>query len=458
MGGDGPSLAIARHVLATTYDDLPAAAVDAAKRSLLDAVGVTLAASTLGEASAPFAEIARESESDRGGTVIGFGFRAAPGLAAFANGAMAHALDYEDTFDPALVHPNAAVVPAALAVAEAAGGVSGRELIAAVAVGADLTCRIGLTIGGHDDADFSPRFMCGAFGAAAAAGKLLGLDEDALVHAFALSTFQVSFPAEAMAYAASHMRGVRDAYGAQAGVVAAQLAQRGVKAFDQPFEGRHGWFAAYTGDAANVERVLDGLGRDFMGAEVSFKPWPSCRGTHAYIEAALDLIEAHGIDADGIDGARTVVSPFFANLCEPAARRQRPSTAIDAKFSIPFTVATALRHRGVGLDAFSPEALADQDVLALAARIDHAVEPSWTTEEATRGVLELRTRDGREFTRAIDAPLGHPDNPMSLEAIRRKFADCACYARTPVAPEQAARIAAAIEALENVNDVATLLA
>ncbi|HVV94787.1 MAG TPA: MmgE/PrpD family protein [Hyphomicrobiales bacterium] len=456
--GVGVSRVIARHVVGTRFDALPAEAVAAAKASLLDAVGVTLAASSLGEAAAPFAEIARQAEHPRGATVIGFGFKAAPAMAAFANGAMAHSLDYEDTFDEALVHPNAAVVPAALAVAETARApIDGRELIAAIALGADLSCRLGLAVDGHERPGTSVRFMAGALAATAAAGRLLGLDENRLIEAFALAQFQIAFPSETMGYAPSHMRAVREAFAAKAGVLAAQLAAGGVRAFDKPFEGRHGFFGLYTDSADGAERLLDGLGRDFPAARVSFKPWPSCRGTHAFIEAALWMVESEGVRPDAVAAAEAVISPFFRALCEPPERKRRPATAIDAKFSVPFTVATALGKGRVGLDCFDTAAMADGATLALADRIGHRVETGWNTAEATRGVLNLTTRDGRMLSRSIEAPLGHPDHPMSPAAMAAKFAECATYARVPLDGGRADRIAETVAGLERVSDVASLI-
>jgi 2-methylcitrate dehydratase PrpD len=456
--GLGVSRAIAQHVIGTRFDTLPAEAIAAAKASLLDAVGVTLAASSLGEASSAFAEIARQAANPRGATVLGFGFKAAPAMAAFANGAMAHALDYEDTFDEALVHPNAAVVPAALAVAEtAAQPVDGRELIAAIALGADLSCRLGLAVDGHERSGVSVRFMAGALAAAAAAGRLLGLDEGRQIEAFALAQFQIAFPSETMAYAPSHMRAVREAFAAKAGVLAAQLAAGGVRAFDKPFEGRHGFFGLNTDSAEGAERLLDGLGREFPAARVSFKPWPSCRGTHAFVEAALWMVENAGVRVEAVANAEAVISPFFRALCEPPERKRRPATAIDAKFSVPFTVATAFAKGRVGLDCFDAAARGDSTVLALADRIGHRVETGWNTAEATRGILNLTTRDGRTFTRSVEAPLGHPDHPMSAAAMAAKFAECATYARVPLADGGTARIAEAIRRIESMNDVAGLV-
>lgn len=460
MTADNLSTLVARHVRAARFEDLPGEVVDATKRSLLDAVGVTLAASGLGEACGAFAGIAREAEAPAGASVIGHGFRAPPGLAAFANGAMAHALDYEDTFDPALVHPNAAVVPAALALAET-GRADGRRLLTAIALGCDLACRIALAVEGHDRKQaggFSVRFMGGAFGAAAAAGMLLDLSEEELKQALAGTLFQAAFTSEAFSHPPSHMRGVREAFAARAGVVAAQLAKGGVVAFDQPFEARHGLFGLHTAGGFERDVLLGGLGRTFHGGAVSFKPWPSCRGTHAFIEAALGLREAHGIDPDRVASVHATVSPFFAGLCEPAPRKRRPETAIGAKLSLPFTVAAALRAGRLDLASFLPDALRDGATLALADRIDHEVEPAWPTAEATRGRLAIRMADDAEFVRQVDVPLGHPDRPMSDMALREKFLACAAYARIPIAPAEAGRIAAALLSAETMPDMSALFA
>jgi 2-methylcitrate dehydratase PrpD len=452
------SAKVAHHIVATTFADLPDHVVEVTKQSLLDAIGVTFAASTLGEACGAFAEIAREAETPRGATVIGYGFRTSAAMAAFVNGSMAHSLDYEDTFDPALVHPNAAVVPAALALAETLPNIDGRKLITAIALGCDLACRMGLAIDGHDKKGLSVRYMSGVFGATAAAGKLLELTEEQLKHAFASTIFQAAFSSEGFLYGESHMRAVREAFAAKAGVIGAQLAKRGVKAFDQPFEAKYGLFSIYTGGQCNLEPLLTDLGRKFQGANVSFKPWPSCRGTHAFIEAALWLSEKHQIRPEKIRSAHAVVSPFFMNLCEPAPRKQKPQTAIDAKFSIPFTLATALQTGKVGLDAFRPEAMSDGEILKMAARVDHEIEPSWPTEEATRGILRLTTLDGTTLSKQIDAPLGHPDNPMTTAALQQKFVECAAYAQAPIRTDRVTEIGSTIAKLETISNVSGLLA
>jgi 2-methylcitrate dehydratase PrpD len=372
-------------------------------------------------------------------------------MAAFANGAMAHALDFEDTHDATLVHPHAAVVPAALAAAEFSGNVSGRDFLDAVAIGADLSCR--LALGLTESAEkrgfyFIP--MLSAYGAAAAAARVLKLSDAEIVQSLALASCQAVFSDALVSYPASHLRAVRDGFSARAGVTAALLARRGLQAFDRPIAGPGGLYANFARGKFDAARMLNGLGQDYEGAKVSFKPWPSCRGTHAFVESALSILREDAIAADRIERIDVTVSPFFAVLCEPPEQKRRPKTAIDAKFSIPFTVAVALGQGDVTLSGFSGERLTDPKLHALADKVHHAVEPAWTLEQSTRGVLSLSLTDGRRLTREVIDPLGHPLNPMDEDALRRKVEHCLAVARNP---KDAAAVRQLIERLEGLEQV-----
>ncbi|VTU45165.1 MmgE/PrpD family protein [Variovorax sp. PBL-E5] len=447
---------LAAHASGTHFDDLPAQAVAAVKRSLLDALGVTLAAGTLGQASRAFVETARSSGQGPS-RVIGFGFGAAPSLAALANGAMSHALDYEDTHDAALVHPHGIALPAALAVAQAVGGITGAQFIAALAVGADISCRLGLAMADDDTRrGWTMRPLLGTYGAAAAVGKLLGLDEARMVQAFALAFNQATCSSGFLSSPNSHMREIRDAFGAQAAVIAAQLAARGVNAYDQPIEGAHGLYAMYAGGRYDAAQLTSGLGRVFEGANVSFKAWPSCRGTHSFIEAALSLREEAPVAPASIARIDAVVSPTFRILCEPLAQKRSPQTANDAKFSVPFSTAIALVHGRLSLADYLPPALGDPEVLAMAQRVHCEVCNDWNFDDSLRGILKLTLHDGRVWVREISRPLGDVRHPMSEAALLSKFMDCVRYAATPIAPERARRIAAGIATLERAPDLSAL--
>lgn len=437
----------------------PPSAITVTKRAVTDAIAVMSAASGLGEGCGAFAEVARESGESGPCTLLGYDFRASPITVAFVNGAMAHALDFEDTHDATLVHPHAAVLPAALAAAEFAGGVSGREFLDAIAVGADISCRLALGLTESVEKRgyyFIP--MLSAYGAAAAAARILKLSDQQIEQSFALASCQAVFSDALVVHPPSHLRAVRDGFSARAGMTAALLARRGIEAFARPIEGPSGLYANYARRNFNADRLLQGLGSEFEGAKVSFKPWPSCRGTHAFVEAAIALLKENTVQPGQIERIDVTVSPFFALLCTPPEQKRRPKTAIDAKFSIPFTVAIALAYGDVGLRDFSQERLRDPALHALADKIEYSVEPAWQLDQSTRGVLRLTLADGRTFSREIVDPLGHPRHPMDEAASRRKFEDCLASARHPLDAAKIRRLATQLDGLEKVADVRELFA
>ena len=450
------SAQLAGFVVRTEYEDLSPHAAEMTKRCILDAIGVSIAASGLGEGCRAFVDLAREYDGQPRCTILGYSRKAPPEAAAFANGALAHAMDYEDSHDGALVHPNAPTVPAALAIAEGYAPVSGKELMTAVAVGCEVAVRLGLSLR-VSLADFGwyPPPLLAAFGATAAAAKLLRLDERQVLDAFSLTLCQATCSGEIIHSPNSLLRAVRDAFPARAGVTSALLARRSVTGFEAPFEGRAGFFATFARGEYDPAVILTDLGKQFEIENISFKPWPSCRGTHAAIEAALLCRREHGIDPAQIEHVLVRGGRMLRMLGEPLETKQRPATAIDAKFSLPFTTATALLKGRVGLQDFLAPALADSEVLRLAAKV--AVDPDFAATTAIGAVLEIRLRDGRSCRQAIDTPLGAPANPMSLEALLGKFSECATYAADPIDAACAHRFAQSVLSMETLTDSDTEL-
>jgi 2-methylcitrate dehydratase PrpD len=453
---EGLSRAIADHVANTPFSALPAATVHATKRALMDGMGVMLAASGSSAEAEPFIALA---EAEPGPSrILGRGVRAAPAAAAFANGALAHALDYEDAFDAAPTHPNASLIPAALAVAEARGGVSGEELIGAVAIGCDLVCRLGLSLRRTmEEGGWYPPPILGAFGASAAAARLLRLTPREVTDAFSLLLCQVSCPGEIKYSADTVIRAVREAFPARAAVVSAQLAARGVRGFDAPLEGKGGFYRLYVDGAYDLADLLDGLGQHFWIERLSFKPWPACRGTHGYIEAISALKREHRIGGDDVAEIRLEGGEVQRMLFEPEQQKKRPATAIDAKFSLPFTAALALVRGGVGLDDFDETARHDPALLAVAGRVGYAQRPGWGRDRAASAAVELVLRDGRSLSAELDVPLGHPDRPLSDDQLRAKFVDCAGRAAVPIAPAAAEALADSLMRLEDSTELGSVL-
>ncbi len=445
------SATLALHVATANYDDLPPATITATQRALLDGVGVMLAASGLSEDVRPFVSLARTMAGPAEASILGSWERVSPAAAAFANGAMAHALDYEDAFDAAPTHPNASLIPAALATAQSVRA-DGKTLLTAIAVGCDLVCRLALSVGDALERAWYPPPILGAFGAVAAAARLRGLTPAQTLDAFSLMLCQTVAPKEIKHSERTIIRAVREAFPAQAAVVSAALAREGVRGFEQPFEGRGGFFHAFADGRWSEEMLLADLGKRFYIEELSFKPWPCCRGTHPYIEAAQRLRTEVGVRAQDIRSIRASIGDVQRMLCEPLPRKRAPATSIDAKFSIPFTVAAAFVHPEVTLDTFTTVQLGNADVLGLAGR----VEPIACGTSPTSGAVEVELQDGRRYTCEIEQALGHPTRPLSDERLRAKFISCAARAAVNMSAGQAeafcARLAE-VRRAENTNEV-----
>jgi 2-methylcitrate dehydratase PrpD len=453
------SLALAQYIFETNYDSLPYAVVDITKKTLLDGIGVILGAGTLGEGCRAFVNLAIQGGGKQESTIIGFDTKVPSYMAAFANGSMAHALDFEDAREGAPVHPNAANIPAGLAVAESMGKTSGKELITALTLGSDVACRLGLALK-EDPIEYgwyTPAIL-GAFGATTAASKLLKLTPEQMVDAFSLCLCQATCSAEIVYSPNSVVRAIRDSFAAKAGVLSALLAREGVRGFNEPIEGKAGLFSLYAKGDYDAGILLKDLGTLFESANISFKAWPSCRGTHAYIEGALEILKEHNISPADIDNIKVIVGEKSINrrLCEPLERKQRPANAIDAKFSIPFTVATALLHRGVTLNNFTPQALLDADVLSMAEKVTYEIDSKADWRDTAQGYIEITLKNKEVKSKKIKFAYGHPQNPIDTESLTSKFMNCASYSVKEISGEKLERVMRMVMGLEGLHDIREL--
>ena len=459
MGMHPPTLSarIAQHIERAAFVRLPRTTVAATKRAILDGLGVMLAASGCSEDIAPFVDLARAHGGPPQASILGYAERVGLPMAALANGSMAHALDFEDAFDAAPTHPNASLLPAAIAMAEARRPVDGRTFIAAVATGCDLVCRLALSLRRPmEEGGWYPPPILGAYGALAAVARLIRLTPTQIADALSLLLCQNTCPGEIKYSPDTVIRAVREAFPCQAAVLSALLAERGVRGFDQPLEGRSGFFSLYVGGHYEAAALLDGLGERYWIEALSFKKWPCCRGTHAYIEAAQTLRDRHGFGTSQVAQVNIVGGGVQRMLFEPEAQRRAPQTIIDAKFSLPFTIAAALTHDEVTLASFTPESLHDPALLALAAKA--RFELSRVDQGAAAGVLGIVLTDGRVLQHRVPQALGDATRPLDDATLQAKFIDCAMRAAVPMTRALAETLATRILALECESDVGALLA
>ncbi len=450
---------IVEHVRSVCFEQLPSEAVEGAKWDILDTLGTALAGS-----GAPGSKELYEQLRDWGGrpeaTVLVYGDRLPSLHAAFANSAMAHARDYDDTHDRAVLHAGIAVVPASLAIAELRGGVSGRDLLAAVAAGVDLTCRLGLACElGPVESGWIYSSTLGYFGATAAAGKLLGLTSEQLLNAFGIAYSQCAGAHQATRDAALTKR-IQPSFGARAAVLAVLLAERGVTGSHETFEGIDGYFRVYQRDRYRREEILNDLGTRFEVANLSYKPYPCCRYLHAPIDAALALRE-RGVQPWDVKRIRArLSSAAYSAVGQPLEAKQRPKGIVDAQFSVPFGVGAALSKGAVRIDDFTVEGIRDPDVLAVAGKVITEADPEIDRQagrEISPAILEVETVTGQTVTSRVDFPKGHPNNPMSWEELGAKFRDCAEHAALPLDPAEVVRTIDRAADLEHVDDATDLV-
>ncbi len=447
----------ARTVVNTSYEAIPKEAAEVTKKCILDTLGTIAAASSAGQGCKELVKLVKEGAGKRQSTIIAFGGKVPCWMAAFANGAMAHALDYDDHLVSAGIHPSCTTVPAAFAIAGRVGRVSGKDLITAVTLGNDMICRLGLAVRSRSEKWMLSSPM-GCFSAAAVAGKLLGLDEDRMISAFGIALSQ-GCGAREMAYGVgSELRGMYPAFPNKAGVLSALMAQNGIRGPRNSLESRGGFFQVFADGEYDRACLLADLGQRFEGAGMSFKPWPSCGRNHPYIEATLKIVAEQDLHPEDIAEITAFVNRFAQQQCEPLEARRKPATSMDAKYSIPFVIATAVARRKVLIKDFTDKGIKDPLVLQIAQKVTARVDPQLFTEKGVSpGMVEIRTGDGKVFAKRIDVAYGHPANPISMESLIEKFRDCVSYSVKRLPEPNIDKVITMAKNLEDVEDVSQIV-
>lgn len=450
---------IADFVVGTHYEKLPRDAVEAAKKTILDTLGVILAAGGMEPAVRGVVEFATEGAGRPESSVLGFGGRVPAVMAAFANGAMAHCLDYDDQ-TPWGQHSASSLVPAVLAIAErvAAGGgrVSGKDMIAGVAVGQDLFNRFRRHIDWHKDWNFST--VMGVYCATAAAGHILRLSREQVAHSLGIASMQSCGTSAVLNAVGSDLRAMYAGFPARGAVTAALLAHKGITGVPEIFEGKFGVFDMYFGNRYDREGILDGLGTHYTGGLTLYKRWPAVGTAHSHIHATMGLMKDHQIDIDQVQELRVFVGDYHRLMSEPLEARRAPTTLVDAKFSLPFLVAVAAVRRDIGLRDFTARALQDPQVLATAQKVVPVDDATLNWKlDLPPGRVQIVLRDGRSFERVGTGIPGSVEAPMDWDDIVRKFIDCASFAPVPRSASQISAAHHAVERLEEAQDATEMV-
>ena len=443
---------IAEYICTTGLEDFPPDAIDAAKAAITDCLGCALAGS-----HEPLADVLCDYVAGQGGipvaTVIGRGFKTTALEAALVNGAMSHALDYDDVTYITKTHPSAHLIPGALPLAEEVGS-DGRELLLSYLLGFEVACAVGDAISSayFDDLGWHPTGPLGTLGAAASAARLLRLDADQTAMVISL--------------AASQAAGLRQNFGTmtkpyhagaacRAGVNAGKLVQAGFTASDDALEGRFGFMRAFSGGSDyDPDRAAASLGsRCFMvESGIEIKKYPCCGSAHLALDATTQLLGRETFAASDVDRIDVLV-----DFDPPRSLiHSRPTGGLEGKFSMQYCLAAEIIDGRVGLATFTDEQVMRPEAQDLIPRIEMRRHPgfegqtSWT--EANHRV-EVHLKDGRVITEQADRATTGALRGVTCDEVRAKFRDCATVA---LDEGDAAEALAMLDNLEDAGPAARL--
>jgi 2-methylcitrate dehydratase PrpD len=399
-----------------------------AKHLLLDAIGCGFAARKepfAGRIAASVAKLAGEGPR----RTLGMAYRLPLRDAAVVNGMLMHGLDYDDTHADGVIHLTVSTFPAGLATAAHAGA-SGAELLAAYIAGVEAGARIASVVrSGFHQVGFHPTGVVGAFAASLVAGRLMKLTAQRLAGAqgiaLSLASGNLQFIEDG-----SWTKRIHPGWAAACGITAAALAADDFPAPREAYEGRFGLYRSHLPPAAleacDFSLATAGLGNAWEIDNVAVKPFPACHFLHGCAEAAIELHRA-GVDPERVRSIRALVPEGVVKaVCEPLAAKRRPKSDYDAKFSLPYAVASGLARGRLGLAELAPEALVEPRIERLMDKVEYAIDTASSFPRHYSGEVVVTLDDGRTASNRVAVNPGNPDRPLTNAAIEAKyFENCA---------------------------------
>ncbi|MFN3825574.1 MAG: MmgE/PrpD family protein [Pseudorhodobacter sp.] len=412
---------LADFAVATQTAAIPTEVTARAGALLSDLVGSAVRAAQEAESTPSVLAMLTHMGMDGPGpcTVFGLNRRYGPAAAALLNGTFGHSLDFDDTHADSSLHPSAPVVPAALAAAEMTGA-SGADLLAAVVVGFEVCCRLGMALDptAHYARGFHPTATAGTFGAAAAAGRLFGLDAAAMASAFGIAASQASGSLQFLVNGAWNKR-YQVGEAAMKGLIAATLAREGFKGAADAIDGKHGFLPGYSG-ASDPARAVAGLGEVWETLRIGVKPYPACRYTHAAVDGLLQFRAEHGWKAHEVEAVTVGLHQNGITLVgAPLAEKRRALSIVDGQFSMPFAVAAALLRGQFGWDDY--DLLGQPATDALSDRVEVIRDQSLEGLRHPFGATLSVTARGETHRLRIPDPSGEPETFPTADASAAKF-------------------------------------
>jgi 2-methylcitrate dehydratase PrpD len=438
---------LAEFAHALRYESIPQDAVMRAKHLMLDAVGIALASNTCDFATVIWNGIRAVAGSGKA-SVIGREDGLPLRDAILMNGALMHGLDYDDTHMKAIVHGTAGCLPVALGVAQDAGG-TGKDALVAYVVGMEAAMRIGMAAkGGFHQVGFHPTGVIAHFAATLIAGRLYGLTPAQIQSAQGIAASTAS-AIQVFLEEGTWSKRLHPGWGGVGGVTAVRLAQHGFVAPSRPYEGRYGLFESHLQEhVKNVDygAITRDLGRVWEVKSMAIKPYPVCHFLHTCAEAAEDLHASEEFDIDDVVRIQSFIpKDMIPIVTEPVAKKKRPSTEYEAKFSTYYVTAAALVRGRFGLAELRPEVLGDERILALANMVECEPDPDTAFPDFYSGGVVVTTADGKRFKRYHRVNKGAGERDLSNQDIVKKYMNTATLAVSAAKAQKVADLVLSLE-------------
>jgi len=431
--------------LAAAFSGMPST-LPVAVTSICDAVLTDVAGLCVAARHSDYVQAALRATSEPGPcTLIGHAGSFNIATAALCNGTAAHGEDYDDTFEGGPIHAGAVIIPAVLATAEH-HALAGGDLARGIAVGCEVMCRLCLVAPKRvHKAGFHPTAVFGALGAAAGVASALRLDDTQWFNALGIAGSMASGIIEYLAEGAWTKR-MHPGWAAQAGYRAARMAQAGFTGPRTVFEGEHGYFHAFANaDGCDFSTMLEGAGRQWLCADIAFKPYACGTMAHPYIDCARKLV-ADGLRVgDVVSIECNTAEGIVHRLWEPLAAKQNPPNGYAAKFSIPYAIAVGMLRDDAGLVDYEESVVHDPVVRALAGKVRYVVDPDNPYPRQFTGHLRVTLKSGEVREASQGHFRGGREEPMSPAALETKFIANCLYGGWD--PERARRALAKLRAL-----------
>ncbi len=419
----GHTEALARYTTHMTFDDLPEAVIEQARLCIMDALGIALASQSIEDSAELLLDFVRKMGGKKEASLLNYYDRVPCVNAILANSYLTHCIGFDDVHNEAIAHIGAAVIPTVMATAEREVR-GGKDVIAAVVVGYDVAARVSIALDPVSmyAQGFHPSSICIPFGCAAAAGKVLKLDEDQMGEALGLAGVQA---AGLMIDTEKGPTSFLLQYGkaAQSGFLSAELAELGFTGPEMILEGKKGFCEVFS-EKADLKKLTSRLGKKFEIMENSLKLYPCCHFLHSGINAITEILHMYGVEANNIERLRLKL-PSASLIALEVDNREMPENRRSARANALYIMSVAAVERDAVLDVnkllekkrYDPKIRKFLPKVEIAAEseLDEIYPKKWPA------IVEAKTKDGNKYTHRVDVPKGDPGNALTKGEVEDKF-------------------------------------